>query len=268
MQTQIKRISVAVLAVVMVLSMTSCNLLGNGKKTYAAYVQSILDAVYKADFAGYMEITGASEEEAQAVYDDGINYLAEALKSAYGVSDLENEDINTQFKDLAKMIYGHAEYEITDTTKEDGIYKVTISIKPIDILQITYDDVVAYISTMNDKVAAGDYNDYELEDYQAEYARGIIKILKDAEGNIGTLDSQEVTVTIIDDGQYYYISDADFKMIDETILATNVVNEDGTVSQPSGDDATEAASEDSEASEDTEATEASEEASEDTEAAE
>ena len=195
-----------------------------------------------------MKITGATQEEAQKVYDDGINYLAEALMTAYGINDIEGSTIKSQFVDLAKNIYSHASYEITDVSKADGTYQVTVTIYPIDILVITYDDVVAYIEDMNQRVTAGEYNDYELDAYETEYAQGIIDILNNALPNIGNQEGITVTVTILDNDEYYYISDADFLALDKAILATTFVNEDGTTgsteaSEGQTDTATESISE-------------------------
>ena len=212
------------------LSGCSSKLMGNTKQDYSAYVQGLMDTNYKADFTEYIAITGVTEAEAQQVYDDGISYLADALMTAYGINDIEGSDLRTQFEELSKQIYSHAKYEITSVDKVDGSYQVAIMIYPIDILVITYEDVVAYIEDMNQKVANGDYNDYELDDYELEYAQGILRVLTDALPKTGNADGIPVTVTILDNGDYYYISDADFLSIDKAVLQTITFNDDGTIS--------------------------------------
>lgn len=225
-----KRFITVILTILMLLSLTGCSLLGNTKKTYANYVTSLLDTNYKADFTDYMKLTNATQEEAQTVYDDGIVYLAEALMAAYGIKDTGSSDIQEQFQTLAKDIYSHASYQVSEVQNTDGIYTVTVTIYPIDILVTTYDDVVAYIENMNQRVAAGDYNDYELEAYENEYAQGIIDILTDAVPNIGNGEGVPVTVTIQDNGEYYYISDEDFLALDKAMLASRQVDENGEAS--------------------------------------
>ncbi len=219
----------------LLVSLTGCSLFGNGKKAYANYVQCLLDVNYKAEFTDYMKITGATQEEAQKVYDDGLNYLADSLMTAYGITDVEGSDIKEQFTELAKNIYSHASYEITDVTKTDGIYQVTVTIYPIDILLISYDDVVAYIEDTNERVLAGDYNDYELDEYEIEYAQGIIDILNDALPNVGNGEGVPVTVTILDNDEYYYISDADFVTLDKTILTTTIVSDNPSTASDAAD---------------------------------
>ncbi|MCM1494674.1 MAG: hypothetical protein NC089_02640 [Bacteroides sp.] len=222
MKTSTKKTAAGFLAVLIILSLTGCSLMGNSKKTYANYVQSLLDVNYKAEFTEYMKITNSTQEEAQVVYDDGLDYLADALMTAYGINDVEGSDIRSQFVELAKEIYSHASYEIGEVTKTDGVYQVTVNIQPIDILLITYEDVVAYIEDINQRVTNGEYNDYELDDYEIEYAQGIIDILKEAMPNIGNGETIPVTVTILDNDEYYYISDADFLALDKAILATTI----------------------------------------------
>jgi hypothetical protein len=113
------------------------------------------------------------------------------------------------------------------------VYTVTVTVYPIDILVISYEDVVAYIEDMNARVTAGDYNDYELDDYELEYAEGIIQILTNALPEIGNQDGVPITVTIQDNDEYYYLSDADFLELDKAVLATVIVNDDGTTDNTS-----------------------------------
>lgn len=206
-----------------------CSLMGNTKKDYSNYVQALMDVNYKAEYDNYLAITGVDLNEAEAVYNEGIVNLAGQLMNAYGIENVEGSDLEAQFEELARNIYSHAKYEITDVSKEDGIYSVTVTIYPIDIFAITYDDVNAYIQDMNNKVDQGVYNDYELVDYQLEYAEGIIQILNNALPNTGNSDGITVTVQILDNGEYYYISDSDFIALDRPIIDFVSINDDGTL---------------------------------------
>lgn len=235
MKFNYKKLIAGALIFVTMFSFTGCALMGNSKKTYASYIQSLLDVNYKAEFTEYMRITGATQEEAQAVYDDGLNYLADALMSAYGVNDVEGTDIHSQFVELAKEIYSHASYEIQEVTRTDGVYYVTVVIYPIDILRITYEDVVTYIEDMNLRIKAGDYNNYELAEYETEYAQGIIDILQNAIPNISNGDAVTVTVTILANDEYYYISDADYLALDKAILETTIVENPDILSDTEGE---------------------------------
>lgn len=228
MKFNYKKLISGILLITALFSLSGCALFGNGKRTYASYIQSLLDVNYKAEYEEYMQITGATQEEAQKVYDDGLNYLADALMSAYGVNEVEGSNIHDQFVELAGEIYSHASYEVQEVTRTDGVYHVTVMIYPIDILKITYEDVIAYIEDINNRVSAGEYNDYELDEYETEYAQGIIDILKNAIPNIGNGEGVAVTVTILDNEEYYYISDADFLALDKAILETTIVEDPNT----------------------------------------
>lgn len=200
-------------------SLSGCGLFRNYKKEYMAYVKGILDVNYKGEFDEYRKLTKASEEETQKVYDDGIAYFCTALMNYYGLQDIEGSDIKPQFTELAKNIYKKASYEVTGAEKSSGTYTVDITIYPIDILTITHDDVVAYIEDFNNRVDAGEFNEYDREQYEITYAQGIIDILNKALEQSGNLEeAKNITVTIINDGEVYYISDADFLALDNAII--------------------------------------------------
>lgn len=233
MKSYLKKSSIAILILTLLISLCGCKLMGNTKKDYENYVQALMDVNYKAYYDNYLTITGAELSEAETVYNDGITNLADQLMSTYGIQDVEGSDLHEQFEELARSIYSHASYEITSVDKMDTGYQVTVTIYPIDILAITYPDIVQYIQDMNSKVDQGVYNDYELDDYRLEYAEGILQILNDALNRTGNSEGIPVTVTIQDNGEYYYISDNDFLALDRVILDFVTVNDDGTLSHSS-----------------------------------
>lgn len=236
MKSKSKKLATGILILTLFCSLCGCSLMGNTKKDYENYIQALMDVNYKAYYDDYLVITGVSLSDAEAVYNEGIDNLADQLMNTYGIQDVEGSDLHTQFEELARNIYSHASYEITNVDKVDGTYTVTVTIYPIDILVTTYPEVTAYIQDMNTKVDQGVYNDYELSDYQLEYAEGILQILNHAFDTIGNSEGVAVTVTILDNEEYYYISDNDFLALDRAILDFVTVGEDGTLNHSSGTD--------------------------------
>ena len=105
---------------------------------------------------------------------------------------------------------------------DNNIYYVDVNIYPIDILNQSDEEVRAYINKFNSAVDAGDYNNYTKEEYEYEFASGIIGILADAAQDISYAEPQTVTVRIITNDDTYYIGNEDFKSIDMAILSTKI----------------------------------------------
>ena len=91
----------------------------------------------------------------------------------------------------------------------------------------------AYIEEFNANVAAGKYNDYTKEQYEYEFASGIIGILAGAANEINYKEAETVKVRIITSEDTYYIGNEDLKNIDRAIIATDVTSlEDAVSSTP------------------------------------
>ncbi|MBQ6230212.1 MAG: hypothetical protein IJJ74_03740 [Eubacterium sp.] len=212
-----KRIVSILLLAVMCLSMAAC---GKEKtKKYQKYVNDLITANYIGATDDYIEATGANKSDAEAMYENNITRLAEALKSYYGLNILEDDELFEDLKKLAGTIYSSIKYSTKSPEKKGGSYTVDVEIYPIDILNQTDGDVKAYVEDFNKRVSAGEFNSYEREAYEHEFAEGIVEILQNAVKNLQYAEPVTVTTTIYVEGDTFYISNEDFIKIDDVMIA-------------------------------------------------
>ena len=216
MKSTFKKISVLGLVCVLMLSLAGCSLFDSKAKVYSRYVTSLLDINYKNVSKDYMTLTGVSQKDAEAVYVANMDYQAHNLMNYYGVKEVDDGTILSEFYYLAQSIFANAKYEVTDVKEDKSTdsYIVEVTIYPLDTLETTYDDVVAYIEKFNAQVEEGDFNNTTEVDYETEFAEGIIEILKGTTANPGYMDPVVLEVPIKLSDDYYYFEDEDFlKMV-------------------------------------------------------
>ena len=220
MKSTFKKISVLGLVCVLMLSLAGCSLFDSKAKVYSRYVTSLLDINYKNVSKDYMTLTGVSQKDAEAVYVANMDYQAHNLMNYYGVKEVDDGTILSEFYYLAQSIFANAKYEVTDVKEDKSTdsYIVEVTIYPLDTLETTYDDVVAYIEKFNAQVEEGDFNNTTEVDYETEFAEGIIEILKGTTANPGDMDPVVLEVPIKLSDDYYYFEDEDFLKIDSNIL--------------------------------------------------
>lgn len=220
MKSTLKKFTALGLIFVLVLSLSGCSLFDSKAKVYSRYVTSLLDINYKNVSKDYMTLTGASQKDAEAVYVANMDYQAHNLMSYYGVKEVDDGTILSEFYYLAQAIFANAKYEVTDVKedKDTGSYTVEVTISPLDTLEVTYDDVVAYIESFNARVDEGDYNNTTEVEYETEFAEGIINILKSTTENPGYMDPVVLEIPIEPSDDYYYIKDEDFLKMDSYML--------------------------------------------------
>lgn len=215
-----KKHTALLMVCVMVLSLTGCSLFDSKAKVYSRYITSLLDINYKNVSKDYMTLTGVSQEDAEAVYVANMDYQAHNLMNYYGVKEVDDGTILSEFYYLAQTLFANAKYEVTDVKhdKDSDTYTVELTISPLDTLETSYDDVVAYIENFNSQVDEGNFNDTTEEEYETEFANGIINILKKTADNPGYLDPVVLDIPVKLSADYYSISDEDFIKIDSNIL--------------------------------------------------
>ena len=208
------------LSLTMLLSLTAC---GSKASNYSAYVKSLITSNYLGVTGDYVRLTGANEEDAEATYLQNVTRLANNLSSYYGLDISADPKLAPAMVDLSKQIYGKTKFDVGKAYKDNNINYVDVTIYPIDILNQTNAEVSEYVAKFNQAVDNGDYNDYTKEEYEYEFATGIIGILAAAVDEIQYAEPETVTVRIITADDTYYIGNEDFRSIDRCIIATSNV---------------------------------------------
>ena len=220
MKSVLKKTLIACMVCTMMFSLVGCSLFDSKSKVYSRYIVSLLDINYKNVSKDYMTLTGVSQSDAEAVYVANMDYQAHNLMSYYGVKEVDDGTILSEFYYLAQSIFSNAKYEVTDVIvdEETDSYTLELTVYPLDTLEATHDQIVAYIENFNARVDEGDYNDTTEVEYETEFAEGIIEILKSTVDNPGYMDPVVLEIPIQPSSDYYYIDDADFLAIDKNIL--------------------------------------------------
>lgn len=220
MKSVLKKMTVVCLICTLVLSMTGCSLFDSKGKVYSRYIVSLLDINYKNVSKDYMTLTGVSQKDAEAVYIANMDYQAHNLMNYYGVKEVDDGTILSEFYYLAQSLFSNAKYEVTDVIvdKETDSYTLELTIYPLDTLESTHEQVVAYIENFNARVDEGDFNNTTEVEYETEFAEGIMEILRSTVDNPGYMDPVVLEIPVQPSNDYYYITDENFLEIDKNIL--------------------------------------------------
>ena len=214
-----KKLAIYILCLMLLLSLSGCG--AKREDRYLTYVDSLISANYLNASEEYTRTTGASQEEADAMYLQNVTRLATNLENFYGLEISSDTELAPRMVELAKKIYSKARFSTDRAYKDNNIYYVDVTIYPIDLLNQTHDDILNYVNDFNTRVDNGDYNNYEKEDYEHEFASGIIDILEAAVDNTDYKEAETLKIRIIQSDSNFYISNEDFRAIDMAILSTD-----------------------------------------------
>ena len=136
-----KRILSVILAAMMMLALTACG--GMTTDDAKTYVQSVLDASYKADFSEYTEQTDSTEQEAQQLFDENLDNIM----SMGGFTDAGlSEELSASYRQLFQDMLAQAKYEVGSATEEeDDGFVVEVSAEPFTAFDGLQDEVMSAV---------------------------------------------------------------------------------------------------------------------------
>ncbi len=210
------------LLVVTALCLCAC---GSDKyaKRYQNYVKSLIALNYLGVTDEDVKAAGTTDSDANSVYNDNIEFLANNIISYYNVMIDNAPEMREGFKELAKKIYGKINYSVSKAYPYGSVYLVDVTIHPIDLFSQSSAEVAAYVYGFNEAVADGKYNDYELAAYEKEFAEGLLEILNKSAETMTYADPVILTVEIVEGEGGYSIRERDLMDIDACMFNTNVV---------------------------------------------
>lgn len=101
-------------------------------KSVKTYLQALLDTSYKNDSSAFVEIRLGTEEEAQALYEQGIDTGVGVFCSRLGVSDEYKEEFRQVYMDML----GKVRYSVEEAKKQsDGSYIVTVAYEKMKVFK-------------------------------------------------------------------------------------------------------------------------------------
>ncbi len=200
------------------LTMTAC---GNAAQTYTDYVQSVMDCTYQGKFDTYMELTDATTEEAQAVYDDEVEYISQLMRYNAAVEDdYVDESVIQGFDDLAVELMGKLQYTVEPAVRSGDTYHITISAQPVDFWDSAMEELEdLYDEFFSERFYTVAPESAEYEALEQEWGERALVIVEGHVAHTGYKDAQSVIVQInSDDDGNYGIDDKYWLDIDDILL--------------------------------------------------
>lgn len=206
-----KKKLLALLMVVVMATLTACG--GFSTEDAKDYVQATLDASYKGEFNAFVEVTDATMEESEQMYNENIdNTMAQSGFGDLGLSEELVANYRQLFIDLMKA----SKYTVGEATETDNGFAVEVTVEPLECFVGLEADLT---DVLMDKVMAMDTfpTDEEITvlSFECMYDLMLERLAAPAYG-----EATSVTVYISEnaDGEYE-ISDSDLMTLDSALFS-------------------------------------------------
>lgn len=186
----------------------------------AAYTQAVLDVSYKNQTESYIELTEASAEDAEAVFQKNLDATMEAFKSMKLSDELEKN-----YRSLFETIIKQVKYTVGEAAEtEDGNYTVDVTVEPITLFDDTYEEFQTkaeeYAAGITNAVMNGGEMPSE-EEMQASVYQIYYEILKagiDSGVKYGEPETIKIHINKTEDGTYE-TEEEDIRALDEKLIS-------------------------------------------------
>lgn len=184
------------------------------------YVQAVLDASYKNETEAYVEVTGASEEEAGRIFENNLDATMEQFASSP-----MPEELKPKYRELFAQLAEHVSYTVGEAVhEEDGSYTVPVKVKPLTLFSDTYETFRQKAKEYADQVTDSVMDGAELptdDQMQAQVYEIYYEVLSDGiNGGMMYGEVKDVTLHVRkNDRGDYEIDDSDMKELDSLLIA-------------------------------------------------
>jgi hypothetical protein len=163
------------------------------------YLEALLDTSYKNDISQFVSMKLGTEEEARALYNQGIDDGLATFCDSLNVP----EELEDDFRDLYKNMLKLVKYNVGDAVKQnDGSYIVTITYQKMNIFKPAVEIYEENIATIVDGWANSD-EDLESEEKLNQIILEFKNSMEEAMSQITYDEPEEMTIRIeLEDNKY------------------------------------------------------------------
>lgn len=207
--------------VILVMSLAGCAGASSVSSTYSKYIKNVMDCSYHGEFNSYMEACGATMEEAMEINESAAQYYAMELMDLNGViCDYASEELFARYTELAKKLLKATKYEVKNAKKVGDKYEVSIVISPIDINEISDDEISSFYKEFTSRYDnITNLSDADIVEVLEKYGEGVCELLEKYSNSVGYLEKKtKDVVIIIDENGNYGISSEDWELIDNMVV--------------------------------------------------
>ena len=129
---QMKKVALLLCAVFVIGMVAGCS-----SFDASAYLKAVLDNSYKNDPTGFVDQKIATKEEADKLYEDGLDQELDSFMTGANVK--LSDDVKENFRGIFADLFKAADYKVGEAKKQsDGSYEVTVEYKTLKVFKNAY----------------------------------------------------------------------------------------------------------------------------------
>jgi basic membrane lipoprotein Med (substrate-binding protein (PBP1-ABC) superfamily) len=180
----------------------------------SSYLKALLDTSYKNETQGFVEMKLGTAEEANALYEQGIENGVSAFCERLSISDELKEDYRELYMDILRNV----RYSVEDAKKQkDGSYIVNVSYEKMNLfepaIQLYQDNVAALVNEQansDENISSEDMVNVVIKEFKSSMESILSKVEYD--------EPETMTVRIEIKDNVYTPNEDDVRTLEESLV--------------------------------------------------
>lgn len=182
----------------------------------AAYVESVMDSVYRGEHEEYCQYAKIGEEEAEEAYREHLKSESLYFANLVGLTQTDR----TLYRTMAfyQRVYDASRYEAVSAQKTQGGFSVEMKISPLNLFTAHVEDIENRVLAFSQRVQQGEFEGCTQEEIDQAYCDDLLGFLEGKLDDPQWDEPRTVTVELTEDQGAYFLGEDALLTIDRNLV--------------------------------------------------
>lgn len=182
----------------------------------AAYVQSVVDSIYRGEHETYCEYAKIGEDEAEQAYREHLKSESLYFANLVGLTQTDR----TLYRTMAfyQRVYDASRYEAVSAQKTEGGFDVEMKISPLNLFTAHGDEVQSRVLAFSQRVQQGEFAGCSQEEIDQAYCDDLLGFLEGKLDDPQWDEPRTVTIRLTEEQGTYFLGEEALLTIDRNLV--------------------------------------------------
>ncbi len=182
----------------------------------AAYVESVMDSVYRGEHEEYCQYAKIEEEEAEEAYREHLKSESLYFANLVGLTQTDR----TLYRTMAfyQRVYDASRYEAVSAQRTENGFRVEMKISPLNLFTAHVEDIENRVLAFSQRVQQGEFEGCTQEEIDQAYCDDLLGFLEGKLDDPQWDDSRTITIQLTEEQGAYFLDEQALLTIDRNLI--------------------------------------------------
>ncbi len=182
----------------------------------AAYVESVMDSVYRGEHEEYCQYAKIEEEEAEEAYREHLKSESLYFANLVGLTQTDR----TLYRTMAfyQRVYDASRYEAVSAQRTENGFRVEMKISPLNLFTAHVEDIENRVLAFSQRVQQGEFEGCTQEEIDQAYCDDLLGFLEGKLDDPQWDDPRTITIQLTEEQGAYFLDEQALLTIDRNLI--------------------------------------------------